>query len=73
VPALSWPSRGHMATEAVRISVHILMCVLDPNLEASDCSGNGLHLYCLIGVHAINRVISCSLIRNRNLAYDDGT
>jgi hypothetical protein len=47
------------------------MHVLDPNPEASSCLGNGLHLYCLMGVHTANRLIVCSLICNRDIAYDE--
>jgi hypothetical protein len=43
------------------------------DLEASDSLSNGLHLYCLIGQHAINRVIAYSFICNSNLAYTEGT
>jgi hypothetical protein len=35
--------------------------------------GNGLHLYCLTGQHAIIWVIACSLICNKYLAYGEGT
>jgi hypothetical protein len=48
------------------------MHVLEPDPEASDCPDSGLYLYCLIGLHATNRVIACSLICNRNLAYGEG-
>jgi hypothetical protein len=43
------------------------------DLEASDSLSNGLHLYCLIGQHAINRVIAYSFIYNSNLTYVEGT
>jgi hypothetical protein len=46
---------------------------LNPDPEAGQCPGNRLHLYCLTGVHATNRVIACSFICNRNLDYDEGT
>jgi hypothetical protein len=35
--------------------------------------GNGLHLYCLTRQHTIIQVIACSLICNKNLAYNEGT
>jgi hypothetical protein len=46
---------------------------LNPDPEAGQCLSNRLHLYYLTGVHVTNRVIECSLICNRNLAYDEGT
>jgi hypothetical protein len=49
------------------------MCILDQDLEADACPGNGFHLYCLIKQHDINWVIAYSLICNRNLAYGKGT
>jgi hypothetical protein len=61
-----------MAAEAMRNSVYALMHILEPDLEAGDCPGNGLHLYCLTGLHAIDRVIACSPICNRNLACSEG-
>jgi hypothetical protein len=33
----------------------------------------GLLLYCLTRLHATNRIIACSLICNRNLAYGEVT
>jgi hypothetical protein len=58
---------------AVQIPIHALMHVLDIDLESSNRSGNGLHLYCLIGFHAIDRAIAHFLICNRNLACGKGT
>jgi hypothetical protein len=54
--------------DAVQISIRSLLRVLELDLEAGDCPGNGLHLYCLTGLHTTNRVIACSLICNRKLA-----
>jgi hypothetical protein len=48
------------------------MCVLEPDPEVGNCLGEGLHWYCLNGLHTTNRVIACSLICNRNLACDKG-
>jgi hypothetical protein len=73
VPALIWMSCGRTTAEAVQISVCTLMHVLEPDSEVGDCPSNVLHLYCLIEVHATNRVIACSLICNRNLACAEGT
>jgi hypothetical protein len=73
MPALVWLPRDHTAVGAVQIFMRALMHVLEPDLEADDCPGNGLYCYCLIGVHATNRVIACSLIYNRNLACGVGT
>jgi hypothetical protein len=56
----------------VQISVHALMRILEQDPEVGDCPSNGLHLYCLTGLHATNRVIACSLICNRNLACGKG-
>jgi hypothetical protein len=53
--------------------VHALMHVLDPDLEAGSSRGDGLHLYGLTGMHAINQVIACFLICNKNLACGEGT
>jgi hypothetical protein len=47
--------------------------VLNPDSEAGDFSDDGLYLYCLTGLHATNRVITCSLIHNRNLVFGEGT
>jgi hypothetical protein len=57
----------------MRISVCTLMCILEPDPEASGYPGNKLHLYCLTGLHATNKVVVCSLICNRNLVCDEGT
>jgi hypothetical protein len=38
-----------MMAEVVQISFRTLMRVLESDLEAGACPGNGLHLYCLIG------------------------
>jgi hypothetical protein len=43
----------------------------DPNPKAGGCPGNGLHLYYLVGVHATNRVITCSLIYIKNIPCDE--
>jgi hypothetical protein len=67
--ATTW---SHGCRGGVLISVRALMCVLEPDPEASDCPGGGLHWYYLTGLHATNRVITCSLICYRNLAYDEG-
>jgi hypothetical protein len=48
------------------------MCDLHPDLEVGDCLGNGLYLYYWTGLHTTNRVITCSLICYRNLAYGEG-
>jgi hypothetical protein len=48
------------------------MCILDQDLEADACPGNGLHLYCMIKQQDINWVIAYSLICNWNLAYNKG-
>jgi hypothetical protein len=58
---------------AIRIFVHALMHILEPDPEAGDCTSNGLHLYCLTRVHGTNRIIACSLIYNRNIACSGGT
>jgi hypothetical protein len=71
VPTLLWPLCGCTAVGVVRISVHALMHILEPDPMAGNCPGNGL--CCLTGVRATNRVIACSLIYNRNLAYDEVT
>jgi hypothetical protein len=73
MPALPWLPCGCMAAGAVRISVCALMHVLEPDPEAGNCPGIGLHLYCLTGVHTISWVIVCSLICNQNLACGEGT
>jgi hypothetical protein len=73
MPVLVWLPCGHTAAGAMRIFMRVLMHVLEPDLEAGDCPGNGLYYYCLIGVHTTNRVIACSLIYNRNLACGVGT
>jgi hypothetical protein len=65
-------ARGCTVVGAVRISFHALMCVPEPDPEAGGCPSNGLHLYCLTGLHTTNRVIVCSLIYNRNLACGVG-
>jgi hypothetical protein len=57
--------------KAMRISIRALMHILEPNLEACNCLGNRLHLYCFTRLHATNLVIACSLIYNRNLAYGE--
>jgi hypothetical protein len=56
-----------------RISVRALIRILEPNLDATFCPSNGLHLYCLTKVHTTIRVIACSLIYNRDLSYSEGT
>jgi hypothetical protein len=71
--SLPWLPLGCMAVGAKRISVCALMHVLKPNPEAGGCLGNVLHLYCLIGLHATNWVIACSLICNWNLACNEGS
>jgi hypothetical protein len=58
---------GRATAETVWIPVRTLMCVLDLYLGAGNCRSDGLHMYGLTGLHAINRVIACSLICNRNL------
>jgi hypothetical protein len=72
VPALLWLSHSRTTAGVVRISVCTLMRILGPNPKADDCPGNGLDLYCLIQLHAINQVIACSLICYRILAYGEG-
>jgi hypothetical protein len=62
-----WPRSGG----AVRISIHALMHVIEPDPEVGDCSGNRLHLYCLTGMHATNHVIVCSLICKTRLLPRD--
>jgi hypothetical protein len=57
---------------AMRISVLVLMCVLDQDLGVGNCPGYGMHLYSLIRLHTTNWVIICSLICNRNLTYNEG-
>jgi hypothetical protein len=57
----------------VRIPVHALMCIIGTDLEAGNDPGNGMHLYCLTGFHAIDHVIVFSLICNKNLACNKGT
>jgi hypothetical protein len=63
---------GGVAVEAMQILVCALMHVLDPDLEVGSSPGDGLHLYDFTGLHAINRVIACSFIFNRNLACGEG-
>jgi hypothetical protein len=58
MPALLWLPRGHTAVGAVRISIRTLMHVLDQDLEASDCLGNGLLMYYLTRLHATNQVLA---------------
>jgi hypothetical protein len=58
--------------EVERILVCALMHVLKLDLKAGSSPGNGLHLYSLTGLHAINRVITCSRICNRNLPCGEG-
>jgi hypothetical protein len=70
---LLWPPPGRTAAEVVRIFVHALMRIPKPDPEAGNCPGDGMHWYCLIGVHATNRLILCSLICNRDLACGEGT
>jgi hypothetical protein len=72
VLALLYPSRGRTTVGVLRISIHTLMHILEPDSEADCWSDNGLHLYCLTGLHATNRVIMCSIIYNMNLAYGEG-
>jgi hypothetical protein len=67
--ALLRPPHGGVAVEAGRIPVRALMHILEPDLEAESSPTDGLHLYSLTGLHAINRVITCSVTCNRNLAY----
>jgi hypothetical protein len=65
--------RGDYGLTWRRISICALKHILELDPEAGSCPGNGIHLYCLTRVHATNRVIACSLIYNRNLAYGEGT
>jgi hypothetical protein len=64
--------RGGVIVEAMQILVCALMHVLDPDLEVGSSLGDGLHLYDFTGLHAINQVIACSFIFNRNLACGEG-
>jgi hypothetical protein len=59
------------AVGAMRICVRALMQIINPNPKAGGCPGNGLHLYYLVGVHATNRVITCSLIYIKNIPCDE--
>jgi hypothetical protein len=43
--------------EAMWIPVCTLMQILDPDLEADSCLGDGLHLHGLIVSHAIDRTV----------------
>jgi hypothetical protein len=72
VLALRWSPRGCAIMEVVRIPVHALMHVLDTDLEADYCLGNGLLLSGLTGFHAIDSTKVYFLICNRNLACDKG-
>jgi hypothetical protein len=73
MPAMLWPPHSATMAEAMRISIYSLMHVLDPDLEATGSSDNGMHLYCLTGVHITIRIIACSLICNRDLACGKDT
>jgi hypothetical protein len=42
-------------------------------VTAGSSPSNGSYLYGSTGLHAINQVIACSLIYNRNLASGEGT
>jgi hypothetical protein len=73
VLALWWSPRGCTATEIMQIHVRALMHVLDPNLEASSCPGDGLNLHGFTSFHVIDQAITCFLIYNRNLFCGEGT
>jgi hypothetical protein len=49
------------------------MHILDPDLEADSCLGDGLHLYDLTSFHTIEQAIACFLVCNRYLACGEGT